>query len=104
MADETNALQNIVRTRILRLNAIIQGIVTGIMAGLGLFITTNWLVIKGGEVVGPHLALLNQFFIGYEVTFVGSLIGLTYGFVFGFGTGFLIATVYNRLVDIKARQ
>ena len=45
----------------------------GILA-LGLFIATNWLVIKGGERVGPHLQLLSQYFIGYRVTFLGSFI------------------------------
>jgi hypothetical protein len=77
MAEPTPVLEEVVLTRLLRLNAAVHGLVTGLVAGLGLFIATNWLVLKGGEVVGPHLALLGQFFVGYRVTFVGSLIGLS---------------------------
>jgi hypothetical protein len=101
MVEPKQALEEVVLTRLLRLNATVQGIVTGIVAGLGLFIATNWLVLKGGRVVGPHLSLLSQFFIGYRVTFVGSLIGLAYGFACGFIGGYLVASLYNWIVDLK---
>jgi hypothetical protein len=101
MADDEKVLKQVVLTRLLRLNATIQGVVTGIVAGLGIFVTTNWLVLKGGEVVGPHLGLLNQFFIGYEVTFLGSLIGFMYAFVTGFMVGYGVARIYNWIVDRK---
>ena len=87
MAEDEKTLEKVILTRLLRLNATVQGFVTGIVAGLGIFIATNWLVLKGGDVVGPHLSLLGQFFIGYEVTFVGSLIGFVYGFAAGFVVG-----------------
>jgi hypothetical protein len=89
------SLEEIVLTRLVRLNASLQGIVTGLVAGLGLFIATNWLLLQGGDLVGPHLALLGQFFIGYEVSFVGSLIGLTYGFATGFLVGYSVSHMYN---------
>lgn len=92
-------LEEIVLTRLVRLNAVVSGIVTGIIFGFGLFIATNWLVLKGGDVVGPHLALLGQFFIGYTVTFIGSLIGFAYGFVTGFIIGYAIALLYNVLLS-----
>jgi hypothetical protein len=93
--------EEIVLTKLLRLNALVQGIVTGLVFGLALFITTNWLVLKGGEVVGPHLALLSHFFIGYRVTFAGSVIGFAYGMVAGFLLGYVVASIYNWLVDLK---
>lgn len=92
--------EELILTRVLRLNATLQGIVVGLIAGVGLFVVTNWLILKGGEEVGPHLALLNQFFIGYEVTFVGSLIGFAYGFGFGFLAGYVTATMYNWVVEL----
>ena len=95
MADEKRALEQMVLTRALRLNATVQGIVTGLVAGLGVFVATNWLVLKGGPVVGPHLALLGQFLIGYHVTFLGSLVGLAYGFVGGCLVGYVVGRVYN---------
>ena len=84
--------------RILRLEAVVQGVAWGLVAGLVLFAATNFLVLKGGRVVGPHLSLLRQFFVGYEVTFVGSLIGFAYAFVCGFLAGYLVSLVYNRVV------
>jgi hypothetical protein len=85
------------RTRILRLDATLSGITTGLTAGLGLFLATNWLVLKGGDPIGPHLALLAQFLPGYRVTFLGSLIGFAWAFVLGFATGWGVSRLYNRL-------
>jgi len=99
MTDTKRPLQEIVQTRVLRLNATVQGIVSGLVAGLAVFVATNWLLLKGGEVVGPHLALLGQFFIGYRVTFIGSLVGFAYAFVGGYIVGYLVARTYNLIVD-----
>lgn len=101
MPDDSKALEKVVLTRLLRLNAVVHGVVTGLVAGIGIFIATNWLVLKGGEVVGPHLGLLGQFFIGYDVSFAGSLIGLIYGFAVGFFIGFGVARMYNWIVDLN---
>ena len=86
---------------ILRLNDTILALVLGLMTGLLVFVATNWLVIKGGNRVGPHLALLGQFFPGYSVSFLGSLLGLAYGSVLGAVAGWSIAWVYNRLAFRK---
>ena len=96
--DSVERLEDVILTRIIRLNALVQGVVTGLLGGLAIFVATNLLILKGGPVVGPHLALLGQFFIGYRVTFLGSLIGFTYGFATGFCVGYFMATVYNRMV------
>ena len=98
------ALENVVLTRVMRLNANINGLVAGIMVGLGIFVATNWLVLKGGDVVGPHLGLLGQFFIGYEVSFGGSLIGFAYGFATGFLVGYLVARIYNWVADVRENK
>jgi len=87
-----------IRNAVLRLNARAWGISFGLLAGLGLFGATLYLVIKGGENVGQHLQLLAVFFPGYRVTVGGAFIGLVYGFVVGYGLGRLVGTLYNRLV------
>ena len=92
------------RTRVLHLNALMTGVALGVLVGLGLFVATNWLILKGGEHVGPHLALLGQFFIGYRVTFLGSVIGLGYGLVSGFAVGYMIAALHNRFADLRQRR
>jgi len=98
MAQTRDDLDPALAVRILRLEAVVQGVAWGLVAGLLLFLATNVLVLKGGRIVGPHLSLLRQFFVGYQVTFVGSLIGFAYAFVCGFAAGYLVSIVYNRVV------
>ncbi len=104
MDESEKPLEQIILSKALRLNASITGLVTGIVTGLGLFIATNWLVIKGGNVVGPHLSLLGQYFIGYEVTFLGSLIGFAYGSALGFLAGYFVARMYNWIIDLRGEE
>ena len=99
--DDPRTIDNLLVARMVRLNATVHGIVLGLVAGLGLFVATLWLVIKGGPVVGPHLALLGQFFIGYRVTVVGSFVGLAYGFVTGFLVAFVVTTLYNWIAGLR---
>ena len=86
---------------VLLLNAKVVGLAFGLILGLGIFVATNWLIIKGGDRVGPHLILLSQYFIGYRVTFLGSLIGAAYGFALGTICGALMGWVYNKIVAFR---
>jgi len=82
---------------ILRVNAKILGLALGLLSGLAIFIATNWLVLKDGNPVGPHLQLLSQYFLGYRVSFVGSLIGFALGTI----AGALQAWIYNKIVAFR---
>lgn len=82
------------------LNAKLLGIVLGILFGTGLFVATNFLVLKGGKNVGAHLGLLANFFPGYRVTFLGSIVGFGYAFVLGFLGGGMIGAVYNKFAKV----
>jgi hypothetical protein len=104
MSKEEKKLETAVMTQILHLNATINGVVLGMALGFLIFIATIWLVLKGGYVVGPNLALIGQFFYGYSVTFVGSLIGFGYGFLSGFLFGYVVSTVYNWIVDLIGKK
>ncbi len=90
-----------------RVVAKIQGgvlaVVCGLMGGLGLFIMTVWLLLEGGPKVGSHLQLLSNYFIGYSVTWSGSVIGLLYGALTGGVLGWTIGFIYNKIVGIRAR-
>jgi len=92
--DEEQAL----RKSLLKTNEQGWGIAFGLLLGLGLFLATVVLVIKGGRNPGPHLALLRIYFPGYSVSWIGSVIGFVYAFVLGYAIGRTIATLYNRLI------
>ena len=77
------------------LNAKAWAVSFGLVLGGGLFLATNFLVIKGGAQVGRHLGLLSAFFPGYSVSFGGSLVGFVYAFVLGWALGRLVGAVYN---------
>jgi len=89
---------------VLRLNGNVWGLACGVLFGLALFLATLWLVIKGGNEVGPHLRLLAQYLIGYRVTVQGAFIGLAWGFALGYLGGWLLAWIYNTVVTWRERQ
>ena len=90
----------VIEKAVVRLNAKLTGFVLGFLFGFGLFLATLILVIKGGQVVGPHLGLLSQYFPGYRVTFLGSFVGFFYGFLTGFWIGWVIGAVYNKVAEL----
>jgi formate hydrogenlyase subunit 3/multisubunit Na+/H+ antiporter MnhD subunit len=94
-------LEKIVLTRVMRLSVVITGITVGLVLGFLLFAVTIFLLLKGGSVVGPHLGMLGNFLPGYDVTLLGSFLGLGYGFVIGFVLGCFVAFVYNWLIERK---
>jgi protoporphyrinogen oxidase len=81
-----------------KLDRLAFGLSLGTVAGLALFLATAWLVLKGGDVVGPRLQLLGNYFPGYSVTASGSVIGLAYGFITGFVGGWGFAFFRNAAV------
>ncbi len=104
MIEEEKSIERAMLVSLVRLNAVASGVVTGLIAGLGLFLATVWLVLKGGPVVGPHLSLLGQFLPGYQVSFLGSLVGFAYAALIGFLVGAFVALVYNWLSDLRVQQ
>lgn len=96
---QTSAAERVIIEAFARLDRTALGLAVGTLCGLGVFLATIILLIKGGEVVGPNLALLGQFFYGYTVTITGAFVGLVYGFVVGFVAGWLIALLRNALVS-----
>jgi hypothetical protein len=95
MTQLTKEEEREVRRAILRLNSQAWGVSFGMLLGLGLFIATVVLVLKGGENVGAHLGLLSVYFPGYRVTWVGACLGFVYAFVLGYALGRIVGTVYN---------
>lgn len=68
---------------------------TGTVAGGWMFLATIFLVIKGGDLMGPHLKLLARVFAGYTVTVKGAFIAFGYCFFWGLLLGWLFAYLRN---------
>ncbi len=79
------------------------GVAMGLLLGLLLLLATLVLVIKGGPIVGPHLALLGIFLPGYGVSVPGALIGFVYAFVIGYALGRVVGVIYNRIASAPVR-
>jgi protoporphyrinogen oxidase len=93
-------MQEMLAQAFARLDAVALGVAVGVAVGLALFLATMWLIVKGGEVVGPTLDLLGQFFPGYSVTTLGAVTGLGYGFVCGFVFGWSLASLRNLVLSL----
>ena len=91
----------LIRAAVARLRAGILALVCGLLAGTGLFVATVWLVLRGGETVGPHLGLLRYYMPGYSVTWPGAFLGFFYGVLFGVVVGGLTGWIYNRVADLR---
>lgn len=93
--------EELIKHAVIRLNGNVLGFVIGAVFAVIIFVATNWLVLKGGDVVGPHMQLLDQFYWGYSVSFVGSFIGAAYAFVTGYLGGLFIGMVYNFVAFLR---
>ncbi len=49
-----------------------------------------------------HLKLLSNYFIGYSVTWWGSVVGLFYGTLCGGTIGWAVGAIYNKIVNLRA--
>jgi len=76
----------------MRLNVKAMALTAAILWGLGLFAITWWLIILGH---GDVKIFFNRVYPGYQVTPLGSLIGLVWAFVDGLVCGAIFAWVYN---------
>ncbi|HEY7783619.1 MAG TPA: hypothetical protein VIB00_02785 [Pyrinomonadaceae bacterium] len=93
----------IVSRAVARIQTSVLTVVFALISGLTLFLMTAWLVIKDGPRVGMHLQLLGNYFPGYSVTWLGSVIGFFYAAVVGGLVGWSIGTIYNTVVSLRLR-
>ncbi len=76
-----------------RFNIRAFAITTGLVWGLGLFAITWWIIAFDGSSTEP--TFIGKIYRGYEVTAMGSLIGLAWAFVDGLIGGAIFAWLYN---------
>ncbi len=93
--------QKLISRAVARLRAGALAIVCGLLAGTLLFMATLWLVILGGDQIGPHLGLLGNYLPGYRVSWGGAALGFIYGLLIGGIAGWSTAWIYNFVVTLR---
>ena len=88
----------------LRLHGISLGVAMGLIAALCLFSSTAWLVVRGTAAESVHAALFSNYIPGYSVTITGGLLGAIQLFGLVFLSCLLLASVYNKLVEIRHKK
>jgi len=101
---DPEALHELLEAAVARLRAGVMAVVFALVAGTGLFLATAWLLIRGGEPLGPHLALLGQYFPGYTVSWPGAFVGFAWAALAGALTGSAVGWIYNRMVLALERR
>ena len=76
------------------------GVAVGGVFGIVIFAVTAFHVVLQPE-GAPDIALLAQYFYGYNVSWRGAVIGLFWGFVTGFVMGWFVAFVRNFVIATK---
>lgn len=84
----------------MRLNPIALALTAAILFGLTAMLATWWVLIFNTG--GLTMRLIGNFYLGYSVSFIGSLIGLFWGLVQGFITGIIFGWLYNLFNKEKA--
>ena len=89
----------------MKLNCWAFALACGIWLGLMVFLATVWIILFEGET--GQVTVLGHIYRGYNVSWLGSVIGLVWGFFDGLIGGAIFACIYNWLVGCfqgKARQ
>lgn len=94
----------VLKPSVLRLHGISLGMAMGLLAAVGLFCSTAWLVIRGTADESVHAALFSNYIPGYSVSILGGLWGAIELFALVFLGSLLLAAVYNKIVEIRHRQ
>jgi protoporphyrinogen oxidase len=97
-------LEEALRGAFARYDEVALGVAIGAVLGISLFLATAVLLLRGGEVVGPTLSIVGNFFFGFQVTWAGALVGLAEGAVGGFAFGFVLARLINAVVRWHERR
>jgi hypothetical protein len=84
---------------VMRLKVLSLALATGIVFGVGCFLTTLIINVQGG---GGHLYMMHRMWPGYFVSVGGSILALVYGFIYGFIFGGVLAWLYNSIGGGKA--
>ena len=96
-----SAANPVLKPSILQLHGVSLGVAIGSISALSLFASTAWLVVRGTAGESVHAALFSNYIPGYSVSIMGGLWGAIELFGLVFLSCLLLATVYNKVVEIR---
>ncbi len=85
----------VIESAFAKIDPLALGVAVGVVSGLGIFMASAILLLRGGPALGPTLSLLGNYLFGFEVTWGGAVIGLLEGGLLGFAVGALAAGLRN---------
>lgn len=80
----------------MRLNVKAFAVASGIIWGVGLFALTWWIMAFDGAT--HEVTLIGRLYRGYNISPLGSIVGLAWGTVDALVGGAIFAWLYNRIV------
>ena len=80
----------------MKLNVKALGLASGIIWGAGIFFMTWWLILLDPD---SGAGLLERVYRGYDISPLGSVIGLVWGFFDALIGGLIFAWLYNKLAS-----
>lgn len=82
----------------MKLNLKAFAVASGLALGGGLTFLTIWIIIFEGETHQTNF--FSSIYRGYNISYIGSVIGLAWGLVDGAASGLAFGWLYNKLVDM----
>jgi hypothetical protein len=86
----------------MRLNVKAFSLTCGMIWGLGLFLLTWWIIAFEG--VTGDVTLIGRLYRGYNISPIGSFIGLIWAFIDGLIAGAIFALLYNFIAARISRE
>lgn len=80
----------------MKLNIRAFAITCALIAGLGLFFVTWWIILFDGA--SGDVTFIGRIYRGYNISPLGSIFGLVWGFVDGLIGGFIFSWLYNLIL------
>lgn len=77
----------------MRLNVRAFALTCGLLCGLGLFFVTLWIIAFDGA--SGEITFVGRIYRGYNISYLGSVFGLIWGFFDGLIGGAIFAWLYN---------
>ncbi len=86
----------------MKINVKSFSLAASLILGFGIFLMTWWIILINGA--SGEKTVLGVVYLGYNISALGSIIGLAWGLIDGLVGGAVFAWLYNRLLPDKTEK